>query len=524
MMTKVKSRDSKDDFKKKLRTGDVWSFKVSDLKEIIKCCRICHPGLLVSGNKGDLVERLKGIFQGSPAQQAPPPKAIKSPEKGKITENRASPYPIPSKVKQEAVERVIVKSGRVLSPEEARAFRQMQADLSLNGHHNPSTPIIKVVDVFAITGDSLVDFEIEPMDHAQVVNRGVRVHLVPLKPNLQPDFWVQPEMEVLINNSPVDALPKNWRKKPVRVVTFLTVLPLDITVFIPRSSPRTTVWLRFTNPTVRWHGLLAVVLAGSASTQQLVGDVMVRPLFVEAVAPPAEDDEVEVASHEVSLTCPISFTRIKLPAKGTQCNHRACFDLEVYIQMCNQQRTWNCPVCEAPCSFAMLRLDALMTRILKAVPADVTKVGLQPDNQWTIPGNTSAENPFASQGESLDDDSDENMSDAGHSANPQPIAHPPPPALCSSSSSSFLTSVSSSSPDNSHRLDAASSASRRAPAVPGSRITSFIGGFLARAPGGSLRPRALAVANPPPAPLGPGVVQRSGSAASDAILIDDDDD
>lgn len=40
----------------------------------------------------------------------------------------------------------------------------------------------------------------------------------------------------------------------------------------------------------------------------------------------------------------------------------------------------------------MLRLDALMTRILKAVPADVTKVGLQPDNQWTIP----PDHPFLS--------------------------------------------------------------------------------------------------------------------------------
>lgn len=56
------------------------------------------------------------------------------------------------------------------------------------------------------------------------------------------------------------------------ILDFLNIHVTNILIMqeTPPSKvlPWTTVWLRFTNPTVRWHGLLAVVLAGSASTQQ----------------------------------------------------------------------------------------------------------------------------------------------------------------------------------------------------------------------------------------------------------------
>lgn len=48
---------------------------------------------------------------------------------------------------------------------------------------------------------------------------------------------------------------------------------------------------------------------------------------------------------QVSLKCPITFKRITLPARGHDCKHVQCFDLESYLQLNCDRGSWRCPVC-----------------------------------------------------------------------------------------------------------------------------------------------------------------------------------
>ena len=59
-----------------------------------------------------------------------------------------------------------------------------------------------------------------------------------------------------------------------------------------------------------------------------------------------DGDGVEQTAIKISLKCPITFKRITLPARGHDCKHIQCFDLESYLQMNCERGAWRCPVCK----------------------------------------------------------------------------------------------------------------------------------------------------------------------------------
>ena len=48
----------------------------------------------------------------------------------------------------------------------------------------------------------------------------------------------------------------------------------------------------------------------------------------------------------VSLKCPISGKRMALPARGQDCKHLQCFDLEAYLRLNGDRGSWKCPICQ----------------------------------------------------------------------------------------------------------------------------------------------------------------------------------
>ena len=48
----------------------------------------------------------------------------------------------------------------------------------------------------------------------------------------------------------------------------------------------------------------------------------------------------------VSLKCPISGKRMALPARGQECKHLQCFDLEAYLRLNGDRGSWKCPICQ----------------------------------------------------------------------------------------------------------------------------------------------------------------------------------
>ena len=58
------------------------------------------------------------------------------------------------------------------------------------------------------------------------------------------------------------------------------------------------------------------------------------------------EEGVEQTSQKVSLRCPLTFKRISLPARGHECRHIQCFDLESYLKLNCEKGLWKCPVCK----------------------------------------------------------------------------------------------------------------------------------------------------------------------------------
>lgn len=61
-----------------------------------------------------------------------------------------------------------------------------------------------------------------------------------------------------------------------------------------------------------------------------------------------DNDEIVVTELSVSIKCPLSCGRIKVPARGRGCEHFNSFDLATYLEFSRRARKWMCPVCSKP--------------------------------------------------------------------------------------------------------------------------------------------------------------------------------
>ncbi|XP_056291294.1 zinc finger MIZ domain-containing protein 1a isoform X3 [Pseudoliparis swirei] len=95
------------------------------------------------------------------------------------------------------------------------------------------------------------------------------------------------------------------------------------------------------------------------------------------------EDGVEQTAIKVSLKCPITFRRIQLPARGHDCKHVQCFDLESYLQLNCERGTWKCPVCNKTALLEGLEVDQYMWGILNAIQnSEFEEVTIDPSCSW----------------------------------------------------------------------------------------------------------------------------------------------
>uniref|UniRef100_H3D7R3 Zinc finger MIZ-type containing 2 n=1 Tax=Tetraodon nigroviridis TaxID=99883 RepID=H3D7R3_TETNG len=95
------------------------------------------------------------------------------------------------------------------------------------------------------------------------------------------------------------------------------------------------------------------------------------------------EDGVEQTAIKVSLKCPITFRRIQLPARGHDCRHIQCFDLESYLQLNCERGTWRCPVCNKTALLEGLEVDQYMLGILVYIQnSDYEEITIDPMCGW----------------------------------------------------------------------------------------------------------------------------------------------
>ncbi|KAH7719705.1 zinc finger protein [Aphelenchoides avenae] len=97
-------------------------------------------------------------------------------------------------------------------------------------------------------------------------------------------------------------------------------------------------------------------------------------------------DDVQVTAKRVSMVCPVSQSRIKVPARGVNCRHLECFDLRSYLLYHTMLAFWECPYtfCKAKVFCDQLRVDEYFTAVVDATDERVHEVELLPDGSYKV--------------------------------------------------------------------------------------------------------------------------------------------
>lgn len=99
------------------------------------------------------------------------------------------------------------------------------------------------------------------------------------------------------------------------------------------------------------------------------------------------DSEIEVVSEfiPVNLRCPMSGLRMKMAGRFKPCAHMGCFDLEVFVDINQRTRKWQCPICLKNYSWEKIIIDPYFNRItskMRNSGEDIAEIEVKPDGSW----------------------------------------------------------------------------------------------------------------------------------------------
>ncbi|CAJ1956004.1 unnamed protein product [Sphenostylis stenocarpa] len=101
------------------------------------------------------------------------------------------------------------------------------------------------------------------------------------------------------------------------------------------------------------------------------------------------DSDLEVVSDtfSINLRCPMSGSRMKIAGRFKPCVHMGCFDLEVFVEMNERSRKWQCPICLKNYALENIIIDPYFNRItslMKNCGEEITEVEVKPDGFWRV--------------------------------------------------------------------------------------------------------------------------------------------
>ncbi|XVE59785.1 hypothetical protein DITRI_Ditri05aG0075100 [Diplodiscus trichospermus] len=99
------------------------------------------------------------------------------------------------------------------------------------------------------------------------------------------------------------------------------------------------------------------------------------------------DSDLEVVADffGVNLRCPMSGLRMKVAGRFKPCVHMGCFDLEVFVELNQRSRKWQCPICLKNYSLENIIIDPYFNRItskMRNCGEDITEIEVKPDGSW----------------------------------------------------------------------------------------------------------------------------------------------
>ncbi|RDY09749.1 E4 SUMO-protein ligase PIAL2, partial [Mucuna pruriens] len=122
-----------------------------------------------------------------------------------------------------------------------------------------------------------------------------------------------------------------------------------------------------------------VVLVAYMSVTSLPEHPVLQHYIQPAITSVDSDSDIIEGASQISLNCPISFTRIKTPVKGRSCKHFQCFDFYNFINMNSKRPSWRCPHCN---QYIFVLTETWLRQILKNVGENITEVIVLADGSW----------------------------------------------------------------------------------------------------------------------------------------------
>ncbi|KAH6923455.1 hypothetical protein HPB50_001276 [Hyalomma asiaticum] len=194
------------------------------------------------------------------------------------------------------------------------------------------------------------------------------------------------DMAVVVNGRCI-ALPKPLQSEVPGSISGEVCLPINIVLCCFVSDRRVNTVIVDWCPLRGQEFAVGVFLVRKLSVTTLVAIMQhrrvhdTRAIVKQKLNLRACSYAVAIKRYHVSLLCPLSKTRMKVPCRAQSCAHLECFDVFNYLQINEDRPTWVCPVCGERAYYASLVIDQLFLDILKKEPGDF--VLFQEDGSWT---------------------------------------------------------------------------------------------------------------------------------------------
>ncbi|OTB06915.1 hypothetical protein M426DRAFT_20659 [Hypoxylon sp. CI-4A] len=194
------------------------------------------------------------------------------------------------------------------------------------------------------------------------------------------DIQFPHQSEIKVNSNDIKHNLRGLKNKPG------STHPVDITPHLRLKQLNYINNVEFTYALTSKKFYLAVYVCKTHSIDELVtrikGKKISKASVIRDISKKAADPDVIATSQVLSLLCPLSYTRLKVPCRGLSCNHIQCFDGSSFMQLQEQGPTWSCPICYKPAPFETLAIDEYVLEVLENTPESLQQVTIEPNGVW----------------------------------------------------------------------------------------------------------------------------------------------
>lgn len=99
----------------------------------------------------------------------------------------------------------------------------------------------------------------------------------------------------------------------------------------------------------------------------------------------SQDDDIVTTSSILSLSCPLTLCKIKVPARGRNCTHTQCFELSSFLSfyMGKLMDGLICIVCDKKILLNEFVVDPLLKEVFSEITdPDIEEIEFFPDGSW----------------------------------------------------------------------------------------------------------------------------------------------